>query len=180
MKAEKNKVVSVSYELKLSEKDNDIIDSANENKPLEFLFGSGMMLQKFEDNLSGLTTNDTFKFKLTSEEGYGTRNDDYVSDVPLDIFKKDGKIEDDLLAVGNVIPMQDENGNHFNGQVISVENEMVKLDFNHPLAGENLYFTGKIVGLREATEIELQHGHVHGHGHHHGHDHDDPNHKCSC
>lgn len=180
MKAEKNNVVSVTYELRLSEGNNEIIDSANENHPLEFLFGSGMMLQKFEDKLKGLSKNETFKFKLTSQEGYGTRNEDYISDVPLKFFEKDGKIQEELLIVGNVIPMQDENGNHFNGQVLSVKDGMVRLDFNHPLAGEDLYFSGKIINVRKATDIELQHGHVHNHEHHHGHDHDDPNHKCTC
>ncbi len=167
MKIEKNKIVAVSYELKIAEKSEEVIDLAYEDSPLEFLFGSGMMLQKFEENLNDLSKNDTFDFKLTSEEGYGTRNEDYVSDVPKNIFEQDGKIQDDLLTVGNVIPMQDENGGHFNGQVVSVENNMVKLDFNHPLAGEDLYFTGKIVNIREATEQELEHGHVHSDGHNH-------------
>ncbi len=167
MKIEKNKVVAVSYELKLAEKSEEVIDLAYEDSPLEFLFGSGMMLQKFEENLSDLSKDDTFDFKLTSEEGYGTRNEDYISDVPKNIFEQDGKIQDDLLTVGNVIPMQDENGGHFNGQVVSVEDNMVKLDFNHPLAGEDLYFTGKIVNIREATEQELEHGHVHSDGHDH-------------
>ena len=167
MKIEKNKVVAVSYELKLAEKSEEVIDLAYEDSPLEFLFGSGMMLQKFEENLNSLSKDDTFEFKLTSEEGYGTRNEDYISDVPKNIFEQDGKIQDDLLTVGNVIPMQDENGGHFNGQVVSVENDMVKLDFNHPLAGEDLYFTGKIVNIREATEQELEHGHVHSDGHDH-------------
>ncbi len=93
MKIEKNKVVAVSYELKLAEKSEEVIDLAYEDSPLEFLFGSGMMLQKFEENLSNLSKDDTFEFKLTIEEGYGTRNEDYISEVPMNIFEKDGKVE---------------------------------------------------------------------------------------
>ena len=121
MKIEKNKVVAVSYELKLAEKSEEVIDLAYEDSPLEFLFGSGMMLQKFEENLSDLSKDDTFDFKLTSEEGYGTRNEDYISDVPKNIFEQDGKIQDDLLTVGNVIPMQDENGGLFTGRLFPLK-----------------------------------------------------------
>ncbi len=167
MKVEKNKVISVSYELRLEENGTEIIDAAQENSPLEFIFGNGMMLQKFEDNLENLSKNDTFKFKLTSEEGYGKRNEENVSDIPLNVFEQNGKIDEKLLAVGNVIPLQDDKGNHYNGKVISIDDKIVKLDFNHPLADKDLYFTGKIVGVREVTPQELEHGHVHSHGHDH-------------
>jgi len=167
MKIEKNKVVAVSYELRTAQKSEEIIDLAYEESPLEFIFGSKMMLQKFEDNLEGLKKDDTFDFKLTSEEGYGQRNEENVSEIPKNVFEQNGKIQDGLLDIGNVIPLQDDKGNHFNGQVISVTDELVKLDFNHPLAGEDLFFSGKIVNIREATEQELEHGHVHSHGHNH-------------
>ena len=161
MKIEKNKVVAVSYELKISEKGEEIIDLAYEESPLEFIFGSGMMLQKFEENLSGLLKDDTFDFMLTGEEGYGSRNEDNMSEIPKNVFEQNGKIEAGILDIGNVIPLQDDKGNHFNGQVVSVAEEVVKLDFNHPLADEDLYFTGKIISVREATQQELENGHVH-------------------
>ncbi len=180
MKAEKNKVVAVSYELRL-EKGGEVIDSATAERALAFIFGSGMMLQKFEDNLEGLEADSEFEFMLTSEEGYGAYNEQNVSEIPLDVFMQDGKIQDGLLAIGNVIPLQDNKGNHFNGKVISVSDSAVKLDFNHPLAGKDLYFTGKVIEVREAAPEEISHGHVHQHGHHHHHHHDE-NHTCdgSC
>lgn len=73
-----------------------------------------------------------------------------------------------MLTVGNFVPMQDNEGNPLEGKIVEVNSEHVKMDFNHPLAGKTLHFTGKIVDLRDATEDELNHGHVHGpHGHHH-------------
>jgi FKBP-type peptidyl-prolyl cis-trans isomerase SlyD len=167
MKIEKNKVVAVSYELRISENSEEIVDVAYDDDPLEFIFGSGMMLQKFEDNLEGLSKGDTFELKLSIDEGYGDRNEDFISEIPKEIFEQNGKIEDGLLDVGNIIPMQDENGNHFNGQVIESDNQMIKMDFNHPLAGEELYFSGKILNVRVATKQETEHGHVHSHGHDH-------------
>jgi len=167
MKIEKNKVVAVSYELRLEDNSNEIIDAAHEDKPLEFIFGNGMMLQKFEDNLEKLSKDETFKFKLTPEEGYGIRVEENVSDVPLNVFEQNGKIDEKLLTIGNVIPLQDDKGNHYNGQVVSLDDKNVRLDFNHPLADKDLYFSGKIVEIREATAQELEHGHVHTHGHNH-------------
>lgn len=167
MVIEKNKVVSVSYELRTHGKEGEIVDLAYEESPLQFIYGIGMMLPKFEENLSNLKVNDTFDFMLTSEEGYGERNEENVSDVPKNLFEQNGVIQEGLLTIGNVIPLQDENGNRFNGQVVSVTDELVKLDFNHPLADEDLYFTGKIVEVRDATQQELEHGHIHQDGHDH-------------
>ncbi len=167
MKAEKNNVVSLTYELRIDGKDGEVIDTADVNNPLDFICGAGMMLPKFEENLANLKADDTFDFMLTAEEGYGLRNEENISDIPMNVFEQDGKVEEGLLIIGNVIPLQDQNGNRFNGQVVSVDKETVKLDFNHPLAGENLYFTGKILSVREATAQEKEHGHVHSHGQDH-------------
>ena len=167
MKVEKNKVVSVSYELRTKGKDGEVIDMAYEESPLDFIYGAGMMLPKFEENLADMAVDSTFDFKLTSEEGYGSRNEENVSDVPKNVFEQNGKVEGGLLDIGNVIPLQDDKGNHFNGKVVNVTDEVVKLDFNHPLADEDLYFTGKVISIREATQQELEHGHTHEHGHDH-------------
>jgi FKBP-type peptidyl-prolyl cis-trans isomerase SlyD len=55
----------------------------------------------------------------------------------------------------------DNMGNRFNGKVVGVENDNVKMDFNHPLAGEDLHFKGEVVGIRDASAEELAHGHIH-------------------
>jgi FKBP-type peptidyl-prolyl cis-trans isomerase SlyD len=60
--------------------------------------------------------------------------------------------------------MSDNEGNQLRGKILEVNTEFVKMDFNHPLAGQDLHFVGTIVGLREATPDELDHGHVHGTG----------------
>jgi len=167
MKVEKNKVVSLSYELRIKGNDGEIVDLAYDESPLNFIYGVGMMLPKFEENLANMTADSTFDFMLTSEEGYGSRNEENVSDIPKNVFEQNGKIDKGLLEIGNIIPLQDDKGNHFNGKVVTVTDDIVKLDFNHPLADEDLYFTGKILSIREATQQELDHGHIHDHGHDH-------------
>jgi FKBP-type peptidyl-prolyl cis-trans isomerase SlyD len=43
----------------------------------------------------------------------------------------------------------------------------VKIDFNHPMAGVDLFFTGHVANVRDAEQAELDHGHIHGDGGHH-------------
>ena len=78
----------------------------------------------------------------------------------------DGKLDEEMLAIGNMIPMRDSEGHMLQGRVVSVSPAAVKMDFNHPMAGQNLHFTGSILDVRKATDEEISHGHVHGHGGH--------------
>ncbi len=170
MTISQNKVVSLTYELKVDNNMDETVDSADASSPLMFIYGTGSMLPKFESNLLNLKVNDSFEFTLDPEDAYGQLISEAIVDLPLEIFKVDGKLDDEMLKIGNVIPMQDNEGHPLEGKIIDIDidGEQVKMDFNHPLAGKTLHFTGKIVDLRDATEEELNHGHVHGpHGHHH-------------
>jgi len=168
MNISQNKVVSLTYELKLDNNQGETVDMADESAPLIFIYGTGSMLPKFETNLANLKVNDTFEFTLDPADAYGDTIDEAIVDLPIDIFKIDGAIDEEMLTVGNYVPMQDNEGHPLEGKILEVNNETVKMDFNHPLAGKTLHFTGQIVDMREATPDELSHGHVHGpHGHHH-------------
>lgn len=91
-----------------------------------------------------------------------------IIDLEKSIFEVNGVIDQKLLEIGNTITMQDQHGNPLDGIVVEVGSDTVKMDFNHPLAGESLHFSGEILEVRDATAEEIAHGHVHGpHGHHH-------------
>ncbi len=167
MKIENNKVVSLSYELSTEGFDSQLVEKTQEGQPLEFIFGIGMMLPKFEENLKGLKKGDKFKFKIEAVDGYGLSNPENIIELPNATFERDGKVEDGLLVKDNVIAMQDNQGNRFNGRVEEVKEDSVIMDFNHPMADKDLYFTGEILDVRDATPEELDHGHVHSGGHHH-------------
>ena len=158
MIVEKNKVVSLSYELKVG---GETVETVGADSPLMFLFGAGNLLPKFEENLSGLKLDDGFDFELGSAEAYGPVNEDAIVDVPLQAFAVDGEIDREILKVGNHIPMLDQSGNRLNGIVMKFDDEFVTMDFNHPLAGNDLHFSGKVVEIRDASADELEHGHVH-------------------
>jgi FKBP-type peptidyl-prolyl cis-trans isomerase SlyD len=67
---------------------------------------------------------------------------------------------------GLELTVRDDNGEGRYARVDNVEGGTVRLNFNHPLAGDELHFDVKVIALREPTSEELEHGHVHD-GHHH-------------
>jgi FKBP-type peptidyl-prolyl cis-trans isomerase SlyD len=168
MKVGNNKVVTLIYELRQKNASGELIQKVEKNRPFVYLFGVGGLLPKFENSLNGLASGDKFSFELTSDEAYGEPTAEAILDLDKNIFEVDGNIEDGLLDIGNQITMQDQHGNPLDGIVMEVTDKTVKMDFNHPLAGEDLHFSGEILEVREASAEEVAHGHVHGpHGHHH-------------
>lgn len=149
---DKDCVVALSYELKV---DNEVADSANSENPLEFVFGHGHLLPLFEENIKGLSVNDAFEFMIPCKEGYGEFNELSVIDLPKDIFKIDGVLREDLLVLGKTLPMKGEGGQPLYGTIKNITDKVVTMDFNHPMAGKDLFFTGKIISVRMATEDEL-------------------------
>ena len=164
MKIENRMVVSLGYSLKIDENGKQMeVDKADASKPLTFIFGTGMLLPEFESNIEGKTTGDKFDFNIKAENGYGLSDTRNIVQMPFESFKdQDGNSDPNIIKVGNVIPMMDNEGNQFQGIIREVGTEEVTMDFNHPLADKDLHFQGEIYELRLATLEELQHGHVHG------------------
>ncbi|MBK6995076.1 MAG: FKBP-type peptidyl-prolyl cis-trans isomerase [Lewinellaceae bacterium] len=166
---EQNKVVAVHYTLNEGTAEVQLVESTNGSEPLTFIYGVGMMIPAFEANLTGLSIGDTFAFGIPAAQAYGEYDATALVEVPKQIFEHEGKIPDGLLEIGNVLPLQDQEGNRMQGMVAWVGLDKVKLDFNHPMAGVDLFFTGHVEGVRDAEPSELEHGHVHGPGGHHHH-----------
>lgn len=164
MIAEKSSVVSIVYELRSGSQEGEIVEALTPENPLTFIFGTGGLLPKFEENLTGLTSGDNFEFLLNSEDAYGPVVESAVVHVPKNIFEVDGKIDENLLKVGNMVPMMDAEGRRMNGKIMTIDAEAVQMDFNHPMAGNDLFFKGEVTEVREATEEEVNHGHTHGDG----------------
>lgn len=157
MAIENNKFVAVTYDLFVRNDDGklELWEQATEKAPLKFTFGLGMMLEKFEENLKGLNIGDTFDFTIEKKDAYGDYEDGRVVELDKTIFLVDGKFDTEYIKEGNIVPMMDVEGNRMNGIVLEITNDKVKMDFNHPLAGEDLNFRGKVVEVRDATEEEI-------------------------
>jgi FKBP-type peptidyl-prolyl cis-trans isomerase SlyD len=151
----KHSMVTLTYDLRLDDEYGEVIEQATEEKPLQFLFGAGLMLPEFESRLSGLKEGEPFKIKLTKNDAYGEVNQDAVVELPKQVFLVDGNFDEDLIKVGNNVPMMSSNGQRLNGLVLEIGDETIKMDFNHPLAGEDLHFAGRILDVRQPSEEEL-------------------------
>jgi FKBP-type peptidyl-prolyl cis-trans isomerase SlyD len=166
MNIEPKRVVSVHYTLTEGTADGQLVESTQGGEPLTFIFGTGSMIPEFERNLEGKAPGDPFEFGIAAALAYGEYDETALVEVPKNMFEMDGKIPDGLLEVGNLIPLTDQDGNHFQGMVAWVGLDKVRLDFNHPMAGVDLFFKGTVESVREAEASELEHGHVHGAGGH--------------
>lgn len=156
MKISTNKFVALSYDLNVGEgEERELMERATAETPLEFIYGTNSMLEAFEKNIDGLAEGDSFDFVLTPDEAYGEYDDDAVVDLPRNIFEQDGKLNEEVIFEGNMVPMMDTNGNRLNGSVVEVKDDVIKMDFNHPLAGETLNFSGKVLNVRESTPEEI-------------------------
>jgi|APSaa5957512622_1039677.scaffolds.fasta_scaffold02940_10 FKBP-type peptidyl-prolyl cis-trans isomerase SlyD len=151
----KNSMVTLTYDLRIDDQNGEVIEQASEEQPLQFLYGAGVMLPKFESHLSGLHEGEPFTIELKKDDAYGDVNSDAVVELPKNVFLVDGKFDDELIKLGNTVPMMSSNGQRMNGLVLEITEEIVKMDFNHPLAGEDLFFAGKVIEVREATYDEL-------------------------
>lgn len=160
MSISQNQVVQLHYELRLDNAEGEFVERTDAGAPLTFIFGQGSMIQDFEANLEGKKVGDTFAFGIPAERAYGPVFQEAIMELPLDIFAG----HEDLLQIGNMVPMRGEDGSLAQAIVLEVTPSVVVMDFNHPMAGKNLYFSGSIVSVRPATPTELQHGHVHGDG----------------
>jgi FKBP-type peptidyl-prolyl cis-trans isomerase SlyD len=126
------------------------------------------MIPEFERQLEGKQGGEKFSFGIKSADAYGEHDPDAIVSLPKSTFVIDGRLAEEFLVPGKVIPMSDQHGNRLNGTVRDVRGEEVIVDFNHPMAGHDLHFSGNVESVRQATPSEIEHGHVHGpDGHHH-------------
>ena len=158
MRIEKNKVVFLTYDLTV---DGQLVDSANEEQPLDYIQGTHMLIPKFEEAVEGLEEGAVFAFSVQPEDGYGPYDEKRRFDLPKTAFTIKGELREDLMQVGRILPMVGSDGSIVNATVLEVKEEGVTMDFNHPMAGKVLNFSGKVVSVRDATEKELTEG-LHG------------------
>lgn len=122
--------------------DGSEFDSSRGNEPMEFAMGQGQLIAGFEKAVADLGVGESCKITLSPEEGYGDINPDMVQDVPRKLMPADVE-----LAAGMVLQGQADDGRVDNFTVVSFDDETVKLDANHPLAGKQLTFDIELVEI---------------------------------
>ncbi|MBU2869624.1 peptidylprolyl isomerase [Colwellia sp. E2M01] len=153
MKIAKNSVVVMHYAV--SDSEGTLIDSSYEDKPMAIIQGTGYLIPGLDNALIDHQVGDTFEVAVACADAYGERHDDYVQTVPREVLSG---VED--LALGTQLRATTDEGEQ-TVIVIDVQDDVITVDGNHPLAGLDLSFDVEIIEVREATEEELAHGHVH-------------------
>jgi FKBP-type peptidyl-prolyl cis-trans isomerase SlyD len=155
----KDVVVSMEYSLHV---DNEEIDSSKGQDPLQFLVGHGNIISGLEREMIGMKVGESKDVVIAPADGYGEFDEEAFMVVPRNDFPNDMPVEE-----GTELTVRDDSGQSRYARIDSIEGDTVTLNFNHPLAGDELHFNVKVVGLREPTTEELEHGHVHQGEHHH-------------
>lgn len=194
MHIDKNTVATLAYSMHIDNPEGELLEMIEEQQPKEMIFGFDSLIPGFEKQMMQREVGSSFSFVVTPEEAFGSYRDEMLVDVPKQAFMINGELRSDLLFVGNEIAMMDHQGNPIKGKVLELTDEQVKMDFNHYLAGKQLFVEGKVLDVREVTPDDLQpknscgtgcgcgsgqkeessgccsDGGHHGHHHHHGED----------
>ena len=159
----KTNVISIHYTLK--DKTGNVLDSSRSADPLSYLEGVGQIIPGLESQLKGLVAGDKKNVVVKAAEAYGDHDENLVIIVERSQFGDSAS-----LNKGDQFQVQSPDGMTSVFTVMDlVGADKVKLDGNHPLAGQDLYFDIEMMEVREATAEELEHGHAHGAGDHHHH-----------
>jgi FKBP-type peptidyl-prolyl cis-trans isomerase SlyD len=158
----KDMVVSFHYTLKNEE--GEVLDSSDGAEPMAYLHGHHQIVPGLEAALLGKATGAKFSVTVAPQDGYGERSEEMMISVP--------KSEWDLpehVGAGEMVELSNPEGEVIPAIVVEINDEVVVLDANHPLAGQSLFFEVELMDVRAASAEELEHGHAHGPGGHHHH-----------
>lgn len=160
-KIEPGKYVEMVYDLYVVEPDGEkLVHQVDAEAPEKIIFGvTRGVIVPLEKAIEGLTTGDAFDVKVSAAEGFGAHDPEQVAHLEKELFEVDGKFDSELVKVGATVPMMTADGYRIDGKVIEITDKEVVMDFNHPLAGKDTRFVGKIGVVREATPEELQPAH---------------------
>ena len=139
--------VEVAYTLRADGPEGEELESCNEETPFVFTVGQEEALEAFEAALIGKRVGEPFEIQIACDDAYGDETDDAVVALPKSTCMVDGKLDEEVMQVGEVVPMSDDEGQEIVGVVVEVEAEFVHVDFNHPLAGLDLHFEGVVIGI---------------------------------
>lgn len=180
-KIEPGKYVELGYDLYEVAPDGTqkLVHQTAPEDPEKIVFGvTRGMIVPLEKAIEGLEKGGEFDLIVKADEAFGQHDADQVVELDRDIFVVDGKFDGEMIKVGALVPMMTADGYRINGLVTEVTADKVKMDFNHPLAGKDVRFSGKILAVRDATPEELQPAHGCGCGCDHDHGCDDGD--CGC
>ena len=141
--------VEIEYVLSEGNADGEMLEECPAEQAFGFKMGSGELLPAFEKALQGKKVGEPFCFTIPCTDAYGETSVDAIHRLPKSIFEVDGKFDSERVQPGEVIPMNNDEGNEVYGIVLDVTDTEVEMDFNHPFSDIDLHFEGTICDIRE-------------------------------
>lgn len=153
-----NKYIAVAYELYANDSEgvSELVEKAPIKYPFQFISGLGTTLDVFEENIVPLEKGDKFDFIIPMADAYGEHYSERIVSIDKKNFYVDGRFDKETIYEGNIIPLVNGDGDHFQGLILEVSDDTVVVDINLRLAGKDLHFVGEVVENRIATEDEVQ------------------------
>lgn len=130
-----NDSVTIVYDGLLST--GEKFDSSQDTGPLQFQLGTGSVMPAFEQALLGMAVQETKRITVAAKDAYGLKNEDLIMTVP-----RQG-LANQNIAPGMILGMdmeQDGQQHKIPATVLSVEADTMTVDFNHPLAGQDIIY----------------------------------------
>ena len=137
--------VTLHFALKL--KGGEVVDSTFEGDPATFVVGDGNLLEGFEQSLFGLTEGSKETFTISPEKAFGQVNPNNRQEFARYDFGNDVELQEGL-----VLAFADAQNTETPGVILAYDDDSVTVDFNHPLAGKNIYFQVEIIAVTPATK----------------------------
>ena len=138
-----NSLVLLHYSLAFTE--GTLIESSFDEEPVQIEMGQDDLTEGMELAIFGLEEGDEQTITLTPEQTFGFRDEDNIHDMPISDFP-----EDLQPTPGLAFSFETPDGEEIPGTVIKIEGDNVEVDFNHPLAGQNLVFRVEILGINNS------------------------------
>ncbi|MEM9952122.1 MAG: FKBP-type peptidyl-prolyl cis-trans isomerase [Chloroflexota bacterium] len=148
-----NKIGAIAYDIYV---DGELLETVNEEQAIEYMHGWDNIVPGLEAALEGKSTGDEFDVTVPPEQAYGDYDEDLIEEIPAEDFAFDDA--DGELEVGLEVEMMDEDGEIIEGTIVGVEDGMVLVDLNPPLAGKTIRYAGRVLNVREPSEEELDWG----------------------
>lgn len=158
-KIKPGKYVELGYDLYQidPEKGEILVHQTDTDDPEKIVFGvTRGVIVPLEKAIEGLTQGGEFDIVVKADEAFGPYDPEQIATLPRDVFEIDGKFDEEVIKPGASLPMMTADGYRINGVVVEVTPTDVKMDFNHPLAGKDVRFKGKILTVRDATPEEIK------------------------
>ncbi|WP_319536238.1 FKBP-type peptidyl-prolyl cis-trans isomerase [uncultured Vibrio sp.] len=137
----KDSVVTLHFTIKMN--DGSVADSThNMGKPAKFVMGDGSLSENFEQCLVGLQSGEQKAIELKAEDAFGMPNPDHIHHMDRTKFVGDSEVE-----VGTIMAFSGPDGMEIPGIITEIAGDSVTVDFNHPLAGQDVTFEVEILSV---------------------------------